>query len=171
MALWPKDFHTSYVNVSAVFSNLRCKCPEELSRRNFPRKIFPSTFILTIAECSQTFSIFFRLAFHKIQFSFLEQNVGIKNCLKKGEFNIFFRILIGRISHFGRNCWGSFLKTALTYQEENFGGNCFQKNLVSCFYSVLELKHFVLWLKIFSSLLKTGFYVYRWLFWNFYSGV
>ena len=49
-ALRAKDFHTSDVNVSAVFSNLRCTSSERVFGRKFSWKKLPSTFNLTLGR-------------------------------------------------------------------------------------------------------------------------
>ena len=76
-------------------------------------------------------------------------------------FIIFLGFLSGHFWHFGKSVGAVFSKLLYTYPEENFRGFFFQKNLVSYFFSVFERKHFVLWVKVFSSLLKTASYVYR----------
>ena len=113
-ALWAKDFHTSDVNVSAVFSNLRCACPERVFGRKNSWKKTAFNFCFDFRQnLSRLSAVFFGFAFHNFHFSFLEQNVAAKNCLKNKEFSIFFTILNGRFSHFRERCWVSFLTAAL----------------------------------------------------------
>ena len=75
--------------------------------------------------------------------------------------------------YFFRGLWGEnfcpsdkivdavFSKLRFTYPEKSFRGNCDRYYLVAYFYSVFERKHFVIWVKTFSSLLKTASYIYR----------
>ena len=156
-ALWAKDFHTSDVNVSAVFSNLRCTWPEKVFGRKFSRKKtafnFYSDIKHNVSRISATF--FRRLAFHKIHFSFLEQNVGVKNCLKNKEF-IFFTILWGRFSHFRQMGWVSFLTTALKPCQRLF--SIFSSTFCGFWNFQVLNEVFLVWME------KASFYQSRFLF-------
>ena len=83
-ALWANDFHTSDTNVPAVLSNSHCTWPDKVFGRKFSWKKTAFNFFLNFEQNVSRLSAvcFQRLAFLKIHFSILEENVGVKNCLK-----------------------------------------------------------------------------------------
>ena len=111
-ALWAKEFLTSDVNITAVFSNLRCTCSEEVFGRKFS---YNKTFFNFYSDFEQNVSrlsaVFFGLAFRNFHFSFLEQNVGVKTRLKK-KVKLFlhsfvrgvFALQTNGLSQFSHNC-------------------------------------------------------------------
>ena len=119
-ALQAKDFHTSDKNLPAVPWNLGFTCPEEGFRRKKSRKKIDFSIDSEYQrKVLKHLANFFRHALHKHHLSFSEQFVGGKKCLRRKRVLYFFRILSGRISHFGQNSWGSIDKTAFFVPREN----------------------------------------------------
>ena len=137
-----KDFHTSEQNLPAVLWNSSCTCPEEDFRRKSSwKKIafnidsqYQRKFLRLSANfcstCSSQASFFIWRAVCWRQ----------KMSEKKESLIIFFRILSGRISHFGKNCWDSLLKTPFYVPRVKLWRNFFQKSLNSYFFSDFERK-------------------------------
>ena len=104
---------------------------KKIFEEKIPGKILLSTLILSISGKFSDFQqIFFRHALHKLPLSFSKQYVGGKKCLRIKSVLYFFRILNGRISHFGQNSWGSINKTAFFVPREKLWMILFAKKSI-----------------------------------------
>ena len=146
-----------------MLSNLRWTLPEKkLEDKNPVTKVPPTvfrlwpgnfqTFIHFLSTCNSQSSIFTSRAI-----------CWCPKLFEGQEFYISFRRLSKKLCHFGRNCWGSTLRSAVYVLRLKLWKLLFVKiNNFFLLYLVFRRKKLVNWVKKLSSLLKTASY----LFWS-----
>ena len=111
-ALWAKGFsNIGLQSFGSVLEFAKQVFGRKIWKKNFSTKIRFHLFCEYRQKVSRLPTNLFDMHFTKLIFHFWSKILESKLFAKK-EFIDFFRTLSGRISHFGRNCWDSFLKIA-----------------------------------------------------------